>query len=96
MFVLVGGGASGSVLASRLSDDPRLNVLLLEAGGEESIDMWNHVPLWNPIQHGSQADWGYLTTPQKHACKSAKNQVNGDLCYKYKFNNKYKTYKINL
>ncbi|XP_045198046.2 glucose dehydrogenase [FAD, quinone]-like [Mercenaria mercenaria] len=73
-YVIVGGGTSGSVLASRLSDDPRLTVLLLEAGGEESIDMWNHVPLWNPIQHGSQADWGYLTTPQKHACKAAKGQ----------------------
>lgn len=73
-YVIVGGGASGSVLASRLSEDPRVNVLLLEAGGEESVDMWNHVPLWNPIQHGSTADWGFFTTPQKHACKAAKNQ----------------------
>lgn len=73
-YVIVGGGTEGCVLASRLSEDPRLSVLLLEAGGEETSDIWNHVPLWNPIQHGSQGDWGYYTTPQKYACKAMKNQ----------------------
>ncbi len=36
-YVVVGAGTAGSVVASRLSENPKHNVLLIESGGEESV-----------------------------------------------------------
>jgi choline dehydrogenase len=37
-YVVVGAGAAGSVVASRLSENPKHKVLLIESGGEESVE----------------------------------------------------------
>lgn len=43
-YVIVGAGSAGCVLANRLSEDPKVNVLLLEAGGKDT-NPWIHIPV---------------------------------------------------
>ncbi|XP_075557044.1 glucose dehydrogenase [FAD, quinone]-like isoform X1 [Dermacentor variabilis] len=65
-YVIVGGGSAGSVLANRLSADPGNNVLLLEAGGPETVA--EQVPFLAPFLATEANTWGYKTVPQKDAC----------------------------
>lgn len=63
-YVIVGAGSSGCVLASRLSTDPNLRVLLLEAGGPIEGDPAVATPgRWVSLI-GSKFDWGYATEPE--------------------------------
>lgn len=64
-YVVVGAGASGAVVAERLSEDSNTMVLLLEAGGPESIV--TDMPALAFTLFGSEFDWNYYTTPQQEA-----------------------------
>jgi choline dehydrogenase len=62
-FIVVGAGPGGSAVANRLSENPKVNVLLLEAGGPDIPDNVRNPALWFTL-FGSAIDWGYTSTPQ--------------------------------
>ena len=63
-YIIVGAGSAGCVLANRLSEDPKVRVLLLEAGPSD----------WHPFVHmpaglaklvgQKRINWDYNTAPQ--------------------------------
>lgn len=71
----VGGGSSGCVLASRLSENSSKRVLLLEAGGDDRGVAMLSVPMAGMEALHTQYDWRYWTVPQKHALQGFKEQV---------------------
>ena len=61
--VIVGAGAAGCVVASRLSEDPANNVLLLEAGGPDRNPLI-HIPVGFTKLTTPDVNWGFSTAPQ--------------------------------
>ena len=64
-YVIVGAGSAGCVLANRLSADPSVQVLLLEAGPPDTLDTIRVPALWSRL-FGSEVDWDYRLEPQPH------------------------------
>lgn len=63
----MGAGSSGSVLASRLTEDkPKATVLLIEAGKPEML--FTDVPMLAPYLQLSEYTWPYSTEPQPGVC----------------------------
>jgi choline dehydrogenase len=62
-YVVVGGGSAGSVMASRLSEEPAVRVLLLEAGASEGPPAMSVASEWLSLL-GSSVDWNYQTVEQ--------------------------------
>ena len=64
-YVVVGGGSAGCVLAARLTEDPDVRVLLLEAGPPDREPMIK-VPAAFAGLFRTALDWNYEIEPQEH------------------------------
>ncbi len=63
-YIVVGAGTAGCLLANRLSADPQVRVLLLEAGGRDNY-AWIHIPVGYLYCIGNpRTDWLYQTEPE--------------------------------
>lgn len=71
--MIVGAGSAGTLLANRLSEIKEWNVLLLEAGGPEND--FSDIPGMALELSLSDMNWGYLSAPQKRACKGRYRKV---------------------
>ncbi len=60
-FIIIGAGSAGCVLANRLSNNPKITVLLLEAGGKDT-NPWIHIPGgYFKTMHNPSTDWCFKT-----------------------------------
>lgn len=62
-YIIVGAGSAGCLLANRLSADPALRVLLIEAGGRDTYH-WIHIPVgYLYCIDNPRTDWRFRTEP---------------------------------
>jgi choline dehydrogenase-like flavoprotein len=64
-FIITGGGSAGCAIAARLTEDPDVKVLLLEAGGSDKGLLFK-IPAGFAKMTKGVASWGWSTVPQKH------------------------------
>eukprot|EP00048_Salpingoeca_helianthica_P016693 m.233669 g.233669 ORF g.233669 m.233669 type:complete len:617 (-) comp19258_c0_seq1:26-1876(-) len=73
-YIVVGAGSAGAVVAARLSEDPNVEVLLIEAG-EDSENMTHSIPIASALLQRTNVDWMYRTEPLEHTGFGLNNRV---------------------
>ena len=71
-FIIAGGGTAGSIVASRLSENPNWKILLIEAG--ENPSAVSDVPALILSLQGSREDYSYEVEPHERFCQGMKNK----------------------
>ncbi|KAF1349928.1 putative aryl-alcohol dehydrogenase [Delphinella strobiligena] len=65
-YIIIGGGTSGLVIASRLTEDHSIRVLVIEAGADRRNDPRSFIPgLAAQAYDDPDFDWSFQTTPQR-------------------------------
>lgn len=66
-FVIIGGGTAGLVVANRLTENPNIRVLVLEAGTNRLNDPRIIIPGLGPATlEDEDFDWNFRSCPQVH------------------------------
>jgi len=66
-YIIIGAGSAGCVLANRLSEDPSVRVLLLEAGPRDN-SMWIKIPAgFTKLLNSPVYNWNFTTEPEPNA-----------------------------
>ncbi|GJC84661.1 dehydrogenase citC [Colletotrichum liriopes] len=77
-YIIVGGGTAGLTVAARLTEDPQVTVLVLEAGADRSEDLNVLAPGLFPAMYGNpDYDWDYKTVPQAAANNKVVAHIRG-------------------
>ena len=63
--VVVGGGSAGCIVAARLTENPKISLCLIEAGGRDR-NPWIHIPMgFGKLVPNPKMNWGYETEPER-------------------------------
>lgn len=89
-YIIVGGGTAGLVVANRLTENPNVHVLVLEAGLDQADNILVNVPAFFSSLPGSEVDWQYYTVPQVSTQPSEFSIFGPDASYIIQFSHVHK------